>query len=83
MPKTATIKDVARLAGVSPTTVSHALGGKRPVSAATRQRVRDAAERLGYRPHPGARSLKASGTGVLALCAVNVTSPEVSFADLE
>jgi DNA-binding LacI/PurR family transcriptional regulator len=82
-PRTVNIKDVARLAGVSPTTVSHALGGKRPVSAATRQRVRDAVERLGYRPHPGARSLKASGTGVLALCAVNVTSPEVSFADLE
>ena len=77
------IKDVARLAGVSPTTVSHALGGARPVSAATQRRVRDAAERLGYRPHPGARSLKASGTGVLALCAVNVTSPEVSYAGLE
>ena len=81
--RSANIKDVARLAGVSPTTVSHALGGGRPVSAATRERVRESAERLGYRPHPGARSLKASGTGVLALCAVNVTSPEVSFADLE
>jgi len=81
--KNVNIKDVARLAGVSPTTVSHALGGGRPVSAATRARVCDAAERLGYRPHPGARSLKASGTGVLALCAVNVTSPAVSFADLE
>ena len=81
--KNVNIKDVARLAGVSPTTVSHALGGGRPVSAATQARVRDAAERLGYRPHPGARSLKASGTGVLALCAVNVTSPGVSFADLE
>jgi DNA-binding LacI/PurR family transcriptional regulator len=77
------IKDVARLAGVSPTTVSHALGGGRPVSAATRERVRDAVERLGYRPHPGARSLKATGTGVLALCAVNVASPAVSSADLE
>ena len=72
--KIVNIKDVARLAGVSPTTVSHALGGARPVSAATRRRVRDAAERLGYRPHPGARSLKAGGTGVLALCAANVTS---------
>lgn len=81
--KNVNIRDVARLAGVSPTTVSHALGGKRPVSAATRKRVRDAAERLGYRPHPGARSLKAGGTGVLALCAVNVTSPTVSAADME
>ena len=81
--KEVNIRDVARLAGVSPTTVSHALNGKRPVSQATRRRVRDAAERLGYRPHPGARSLKAGGTGVIMLCAVNVSSPAVSPADLE
>jgi DNA-binding LacI/PurR family transcriptional regulator len=80
--KRVNIKDVARLAGVSPTTVSHALGGQRPVSEATRQRVREAVAELGYRPHPGARSLKASGTGVLALCAVNATSA-TSYADLE
>ena len=80
--KRVNIKDVARLAGVSPTTVSHALGGQRPVSAATRQRVREAVAELGYRPHPGARSLKASGTGVLALCAVNATSA-TSYAGLE
>lgn len=72
--KRVTIKDVARLAGVSPTTVSHALGGQRPVSAATRTRVREAVEQLGYRPHPGARSLKAGGAGVIALSAVNATS---------
>ena len=80
--KRVNIKDVARLAGVSPTTVSHALGGQRPVSEATRQRVRDAVAELGYRPHPGARSLKASGTGVIALCAVNATTSS-SYADLE
>jgi len=72
--KRVTITDVARLAGVSPTTVSHALGGQRPVSEATRKRVREAVEQLGYRPHPGARSLKAGGTGVIALRAVNATS---------
>lgn len=83
MPKTATIKDVARLAGVSTTTVSHALGGQRPVSEATRTRVREAAERLGYRPHPGARSLKAAGTGVLALCVTNVTGGELPFGEME
>jgi len=83
VPKTVTIKDVARLAGVSPTTVSHALGGQRPVSEATRLRVREAAERLGYTPHPGARSLKAAGTGVLALCLTNVTGGAVPFAEME
>ena len=83
MPKTVTIRDVARLAGVSPTTVSHALGGQRPVSPATRTRVREAAERLGYTPHPGARSLKAAGTGVLALCLTNVTGGAVPFAEMQ
>ena len=76
------IKDVARLAGVSPTTVSHALGGQRPVSEATRKKVQEAVRQLGYRPHPGARSLKASGTGVIALCAVNATS-DSPYANLE
>jgi DNA-binding LacI/PurR family transcriptional regulator len=77
--KRVNIKDVARLAGVSPTTVSHALGGQRPVSEATRKRVREAVQELGYRPHPGARSLKARGTGVIALCAVNATSQSPYF----
>jgi DNA-binding LacI/PurR family transcriptional regulator len=80
--KRVNIKDVARLAGVSPTTVSHALGGQRPVSAATRRRVEDAVRELGYRPHPGARSLKASGTGVIALCALNATG-DLPHANLE
>ena len=80
--KRVNIKDVARLAGVSPTTVSHALGGQRPVSEATRARVQEAVEQLGYRPHPGARSLKSSGTGVIALCAVNATS-DSPYANLE
>lgn len=80
--KRVNIKDVARRAGVSPTTVSHALGGQRPVSEAARQRVQEAVAELGYRPHPGARSLKASGTGVIALCAVNGTTSS-SYAGLE
>jgi DNA-binding LacI/PurR family transcriptional regulator len=80
--KRVNIKDVARRAGVSPTTVSHALGGQRPVSETTRERVLEAVAELGYRPHPGARSLKASGTGVIALCAVNATTSS-SYADLE
>jgi DNA-binding LacI/PurR family transcriptional regulator len=80
--KRVNIKDVARLAGVSPTTVSHALGGQRPVSESTRKRVQEAVDQLGYRPHPGARSLKAGGTGVIALCAVNATSDSPS-ANLE
>jgi len=77
------IRDVARLAHVSPTTVSHALGGGRPVSETTRRRVLDAAERLGYRPHPGARSLKAGTTGVLGLCTVSTTGVSAPYAEME
>ncbi|MFJ8104205.1 LacI family DNA-binding transcriptional regulator [Streptomyces sp. NPDC096132] len=61
------ITDVARRAGVSPSTVSYALSGKRPISAETRQRVEAAARELGYRPHAGARALASSRSNVLAL----------------
>lgn len=61
------ITDVARHAGVSPSTVSYALSGKRPISEATRRRVEEAVRRLGYRPHAGARALASSRSNVLAL----------------
>jgi DNA-binding LacI/PurR family transcriptional regulator len=61
------ITDVARHAGVSPSTVSYALSGKRPISEETRQRVEEAIRELGYRPHAGARALASSRSNVLAL----------------
>ncbi|MFJ2032915.1 LacI family DNA-binding transcriptional regulator [Streptosporangium sp. NPDC087985] len=63
----ATIRDVAREAGVSVTTVSHALNGKGTASEATRQRVLAVADRLAYRAHPMARGLRRGRTGVLGL----------------
>ncbi len=53
----ATIKDVARVAGVSVTTVSHALNGHGDVNADTRDRVLAVAKELNYRPSHVARSL--------------------------
>ncbi|WP_409471795.1 LacI family DNA-binding transcriptional regulator [Streptomyces sp. HC307] len=61
------ITDVARHAGVSPSTVSYALSGKRPISEETRQRVEASIRALGYRPHAGARALATSRSNVLAL----------------
>ncbi|MFE9452688.1 LacI family DNA-binding transcriptional regulator [Streptomyces sp. NPDC006739] len=61
------ITDVARHAGVSPSTVSYALSGKRPISAQTRRRVEASIRELGYRPHAGARALASSRSNVLAL----------------
>ena len=52
-----TITDVARLAGVSPGTASKALNGRSGISASTAERVRQAAERLGYQPNALARGL--------------------------
>jgi DNA-binding LacI/PurR family transcriptional regulator len=63
------ITDVARRAGVSPSTVSYALSGKRPISGETRRRVEEAVRELGYRPHSGARALTGGKPNVLALAA--------------
>ncbi|MDU0326342.1 LacI family DNA-binding transcriptional regulator [Microbacterium sp. KSW2-21] len=63
----AKIDEVARVAGVSISTVSYALSGKRPVSAATRQRIELAVRELGYSPNAGARMLAGSQTNIFAL----------------
>jgi DNA-binding LacI/PurR family transcriptional regulator len=65
----AKITDVARRAGVAPSTVSYALSGKRPISDETRRRVEAAARDLGYRPHAGGHALAGGKPNVLALAA--------------
>lgn len=61
------ITDVARRAGVSPSTVSYALSGKRPISDATRLRVQAAVRELGYRVDGGGRGAAGHRSKVLAL----------------
>lgn len=61
MDKRVTLADVSRVAGVGAATVSRALGDHPDVSAATRQRVRDVAQQLGYRPSIAARALRGGG----------------------
>ncbi len=65
----ATISDVARAAGVSISTVSYVLSGRRPISPETRARVKAAIAELNYHPHAGARALASSRTNALALVA--------------
>ncbi|MDY7578782.1 LacI family DNA-binding transcriptional regulator [Herbaspirillum sp. RTI4] len=74
----ATIKQVARLAGVSFTTVSHVINDTRPVSAAARARVLAAVEQLHYVPSALARSLKSQHTGTIGLIIPNNTNPYFS-----
>ena len=63
-----TIADVAREAGVSPSTASVVFSGKTPVSDATRERVRAAAARLGYTgPDPRAASLRTGRSGIVGV----------------
>lgn len=64
-----TIHDVARAAGVSISTVSYALSGKRAIGAETRARVDAAVRELGYRANAGARMLAGTRTDILALSA--------------
>lgn len=62
-----TIHEVAHAAGVSISTVSYALSGKRPVSEKTRRRIEDAVHTLGYEPDAGARMLAGRRTHIFAL----------------
>lgn len=62
-----TLADVARHAGVSPSTVSYVLSGKRSISEATRRRVRLAVSELGYHPNAGARALAGRRSHIIAL----------------
>ncbi|MFT4231579.1 MAG: LacI family DNA-binding transcriptional regulator [Leucobacter sp.] len=66
-PARPTIKDVAQAAGVSPTTVSHALNGKGVVRRETEERIREVADRIGYRPSAMARGLRNRRMGLIAL----------------
>ncbi|NUR84035.1 MAG: LacI family DNA-binding transcriptional regulator [Nonomuraea sp.] len=70
-----TIKDVAALAGVSPSTVSRALNGGPTVARALRERVLTAARELEYRPNSQARSLRTRATTVLGVIISDITNP--------
>lgn len=63
------IKDVAKRAGVSISTVSYVLSGKRSVSKETKQKVLKAARELQYSPNAGARMLRGDRTHIIALSA--------------
>jgi DNA-binding LacI/PurR family transcriptional regulator len=62
-----TMADVARVAGVSLTTVSRALSGNGRLNLRTRERVREVAAQLGYQPNPVARTLAGGRSGVIAI----------------
>jgi LacI family transcriptional regulator len=71
----ATIRDVAKLAGVSISTVSLALNGTGPVSRETYQKVRDAARTAGYAPNSLAQSLSIGRTRLIGMVVGDISNP--------
>jgi LacI family transcriptional regulator len=71
----ATMEDVARVAGVSITTVSHVINGTRPASERTVRRVKEAIERTGYSRNTIARALARSRTLSLGLAVADLSNP--------
>ncbi|MGW3954844.1 LacI family DNA-binding transcriptional regulator [Streptomyces sp. NPDC004752] len=69
------ITDVAQRAGVSITTVSHVLSGRRHVAQKTREHVLDIVRELGYEPNQVARSLRTRRSHTLALIIPDITNP--------
>lgn len=68
------IADVAAHAGVSPTTVSHTLSGKRKVSDQVRARVLAAMAELGYVPSRSAQNLARGATRIIALVVPDISN---------
>src|SRR5512135_31962 len=69
------IRDVAKLAGVAPITVSRVINNSGYVTEETRQRVQEAIDKLGYVPNSLARSLRSRKTRMLALLLTDITNP--------
>jgi LacI family transcriptional regulator, repressor for deo operon, udp, cdd, tsx, nupC, and nupG len=71
----ATIYDIAKLAGVNPSTVSRALSKPGRVSAKTRKLIEDAAAQLNYQVNPFARALPTGRTSTVGLIVSDITNP--------
>lgn len=72
-----TIKDVAKLANVAPSTVSRVIANNPRISQQTKERVREAMDKLGYHPNLNARSLANRSTQTIGL--VMPSSGEKTF----
>ena len=70
-----TIKDVAKLAGVSHGTVSNVINGLGSVSLENVKKVEEAIKTLGYKPNISARNLKSSKIQEIAIILPNIMDP--------
>ncbi|EQD35004.1 transcriptional regulator lacI family protein, partial [mine drainage metagenome] len=74
-PRRLRIGDVAKLAGVSPATVSRVMSGSRPVSKEARDRVLAAARRFDYQPSQLARNLRRGQTATVGVLVSDIENP--------
>ena len=72
------LRDVAKLAGVSVKTVSNVVNDYTHVTDATRERVLRAIEELNYRPNPAARTLRKGRSGIIGLAVPELGIPYFS-----
>jgi LacI family repressor for deo operon, udp, cdd, tsx, nupC, and nupG len=72
------IRDVSKAAGVSVATVSRALAMPERVAEATREKVRQVAEELGYSPNLVARSLRSQQSRLIVVLVTNIANPMLS-----
>lgn len=72
----ATIYDVARMAGVSPKTVSRVMNGDGPVNVRTREAVQAAIGTLGYVPSSAARTMRSNRSGLVGLVTGAISGPQ-------
>ena len=70
-----TMRDVARLAGVSVSTVSAVVNNKGIVSPELTTRVKQAIETIGFNPHRGARGLRTGHTMIMGMVVPDATNP--------
>lgn len=70
-----TLKDIANLVGVSVNTVSRGLKDKPDIGLKTRQRIKEAAAALGYRPNLNARSLVLQKTSTIGVAVTEMDNP--------
>ena len=73
--KRSSIKDIARLANVSHSTVSRALSGSSLISPETVRRIRRIADDAGYRPSAAARSLVTSRSATVGVVVTSIADP--------
>lgn len=78
MGNSVTIADVANHLGVSKSTVSHALSGKRRISSAVKRQVLEAVRELGYRPNFAARVMNTHRTGLVGVVVDSLNNPHTT-----